>query len=313
MSLSSRRKNPKITGGGGKVGENMNKGAESVRRRKGRNQGIGEYVPNSDPTEVQGMATQHANVYRGLEEATSQAQGIKLSEGARVFPAHYLQSSEGEKDIQDRVMAARMMADAVKGDNTVVTVAPDEKMLKYIRNKDEMLWWMNFERFLEEQYINSGDLSKRDWLRKNYPQYFTMREELIDNQLDIERRVARLKLHGPQDIEDAFLEYLINTDQIKLPTTPVWNTERNAAQTEEAYKRGLLNMRRSFTDREKLGGFGYTPTGPWARDGKLVGPGATNLWTGGEAATVGRTAGVSATDNPFRRNWNGSAFARSNI
>lgn len=293
-----------VKGGGGTVKDGKDKSAEKQRRRGPKGVSEGEYAGNPSTSHVQSEAAKFANTYRGLDEAINN-KGIKLSEGERIFPAHYLQVSEGEKNLQDRVTSARMMAEAVQtagGNGPVVNVSPDESMLKYIRQKDEMLWWQNFERYLEQEYVVSGELDKRDFIRKVYPQYFQMREEFIDSRIDIDRRVAKLKLNGPRDLEDVQLEYLINTRQIELPTTPVWDTNMTQAQLQSAYQRGLLNYRKTFSLPEKAGTqVAYTPggNGAWGMNGGQVGVGGTSLWTG---PIAGPRMSAVQNSNPFRSN-----------
>jgi len=162
----------------------------------------------------------------------------------RVYPAQYLGISEEERAVEDYLIAARETAKSVGQTGVSVNIAPSEALAKLVRNKQEMLWWIGFEKHIEDEYIRGGDLSKREWVRKVMPRYFQMREKGIDDQIDLDRRLAKLKLNGPQTIEDAQLEYLLSTGQLTPPMTPAWAQAYSQDNQSRAYERGLINLKR---------------------------------------------------------------------
>lgn len=291
--------------GGGLVGKQANKKAERYPMRNKKNLSQGTLALGPDTSEVEQIASKHAQIHAGLDEAINN-KGIKLSDGETIFPAKYFNVSEAERDIQDRIMAARLLgkASGAGSDGVQVSLSPDDSMLSIMRQKDEVLAWMNFERYLERKYIKSGDLDKREWLRRNYPPYFEMREKLIDVQVDLDRRLARLKLNGPQDMSDEYLNFLIETGQVRPPTEPAWKTNLTKDQQKESYQRGLFNPRRTLDPAKKWGeGLTFNDKdnyGPWTASGFKRGN--TLLWNNDTASTA-RDEVSDSWLGTFATNW----------
>jgi len=133
----------------------------------------------------------------------------------------------------------------------------DVAYLKRKRDAEENLSYLAWQ-------ANKFDLT--DPATKNYfanicPSYFDQRDSLIDQQIDLAARYAKLRLRGAKTEDDLKLEYFIETDRISLPKGPIWdpyawigmeagvNAADNVTEQEnkilnynrQAYRKGLFN------------------------------------------------------------------------
>lgn len=136
-------------------------------------------------------------------------------------------------------------------------VEQDIAYLKRKRDAEENLSYLAWQ----ANKYDLNDPATRDWFEKRCPSYFDQRESLIEQQIDLAARYAKIRLRGAKTEDDLKLEYFIETDRITLPKGPVWDpyawvsmeagtdTEQtvNHQQTNilsynrNAYRKGLFN------------------------------------------------------------------------
>lgn len=133
----------------------------------------------------------------------------------------------------------------------------DVQYLKRKRDAEEFASFLNWE----ASKYDLSDPATREWFEKRCPSYFQQRESLIEQQIDLAARYAKMRLRGPKTEDDLKIEYLIETDRLSLPKGPVWdpfkwiadqgdiNLNQDVAQIEESfidynkssYRKGLFN------------------------------------------------------------------------
>jgi hypothetical protein len=80
-------------------------------------------------------------------------------------------------------------------------------------------------------------------VRKLYPEYFEKRRKLIEKKLDIERRIAMIKLFGIRSQEDLLFVYALYNGQIEIPKKLVFDTTYSDTDNEKEWTRGWLNYK----------------------------------------------------------------------
>lgn len=98
-------------------------------------------------------------------------------------------------------------------------VEQDIAYLKRKRDAEENLSYLAWQ---ADKY-DLNDPATRDWFEKRCPSYFAQRESLIEQQIDLAARYAKIRLRGAKTEDDLKLEYFIETDRITLPKGPVWD------------------------------------------------------------------------------------------
>lgn len=98
----------------------------------------------------------------------------------------------------------------------------------------------NFEAYLFSQ-IDVNDPAQRDLLYRTYPDIMDRQTRKIEQVIDLQKRVARLKTHGPRTADDWYLKYLIDTGQIVIPDKAPWDTSDISAD-EKLKALGRMNF-----------------------------------------------------------------------
>lgn len=133
----------------------------------------------------------------------------------------------------------------------------DIAYLKRKRDAEENLSYLAWQ----ANKFDLSDPATRNYFANVCPSYFDQRDSLIDQQIDLAARYAKLRLRGAKTEDDLKLEYFIETDRISLPKGPIWdpyawigmeagvvpadNVERQREKildyNKQAYRKGLFN------------------------------------------------------------------------
>lgn len=166
------------------------------------------------------------------------------------FPYQPYEEQEAEKTLRlkQALIAARSVEHSGAGRNNVlVQDVIDEKEMNIWIQKSEESQLLDFDAFIETNYLGGNDLYKQKLIRELYPEYYERRLKLIDQHTAIQRELAHMKLYGgPRSKEDLRLLYLLSTGQISVPTQVAFDTTREADA--KIYLRGYFNAKYLFTD-----------------------------------------------------------------
>lgn len=124
--------------------------------------------------------------------------------------------------------------------------------------------------FWQANKYDLNDPATREWFNKVCPSYFTQRESLIEEQIDLAARYSKIRLRGARTEDDLKLQYFIETDRVSLPKGPLWDpyewmkmeagipNSATVAETRdqfinynsEQYRKGLFNPTRVMTPQK---------------------------------------------------------------
>lgn len=156
----------------------------------------------------------------------------------------------------------------------------------YLRKKGDDTVEAAFKAFLLDQ-MDLSTPEKQDYWQKNYPQVFDEKIKLVESQLDLQLKLAKLRILGPRSQEDYMLIFAIQHGYIALPKGPVYDP---TSLEKTDFHRGLFNVKKwlltndsqyvSGEDPLGLNGPGSYPavknTTDFMRAGRLGGSGIPN-------------------------------------
>lgn len=97
-----------------------------------------------------------------------------------------------------------------------------EEDIRYIKTKSAAEEYAAFLTWEAAKY-DLNDPATKYWFQRVCPSFFDQRNQLIDEQIDLASKYAKIRLRGPASEEDLQLEFLIENGKLQLPTGPIWN------------------------------------------------------------------------------------------
>lgn len=201
---------------------------------------------------------------------------------AGLFPARYYEGDAGD-DLQEiKNSLARPERPAP------ITDADAERVMR----KTAAVEVSKEEEWFQSQWaFNSSNPTMQRWAQSVFPEYFARREQVLEEQAQLQLAIAKMKLRGPRSREDLDLLYAIDSGVVAVPNQALFNLT-GPSTSEEGAKRGLFNPRRNkilATD--------------WGRH-PVANPLGPNFPSTGEFENGGQTLGAYRD----KGDWNAMAF-----
>lgn len=178
-----------------------------------------------------------------------------------VFPAKYF----ARKDDEKKVRLLQEYTAALNTQGRLPTIyAPTESDMNVLMRKDAEKELMNFEGFLQN-YFDVDNPIHQKLLYDLYPRYFERRWDVVKEKLQIQEKIAKLKLMGPQTTEDMMFMYALHNGDIEIPSSVVFDTKQDTAANETRFKRGFFNIHHWTSKPQYAGRVGENPF--WSANG----------------------------------------------
>ena len=97
-----------------------------------------------------------------------------------------------------------------------------DRDMDYMKRKRADEEFAAYESWLSNRF-DLNDPAEVQLFKKIAPSYFARREALINEQIDLTSKYAKLKLFGPESEEDLQVEYMVETGRTQLPKGPIWD------------------------------------------------------------------------------------------
>lgn len=198
---------------------------------------------------------------RAMQAAADPGQHIEAhanSKGdpnANQFPARYL-----EPDPEDDVtlLKNRMASNARPAPLTDsdVGLVLRKMAATEVAKKDQ--WFASTWR------ADSSNPTMQRWAQSVYPEFYKRREQVIDEQTEIQRRLAKMKLYGIRSKDDFDLLHAIHQGYVEVKDTSLWNIK---GETLGAPRRGLFNPFRVEAYKKPATFFENGALGPFPQGG----------------------------------------------
>lgn len=199
--------------------------------------------------------------------------GVTVPADESGFPAKYAERSALERRLklkQDIVQSLNVQDKNLRANYQVSDADVD-----ILEQKDRARELFQFENWLAS-WCNLDDPVYKKWIKDHYPAFFERRLALLDETLANQRRVARLRITGPEGADDLYFQYLYENGDIQIYDKAVFDTSGYEAD----FERGLLNVKRWAKDMGRVG----TPFPN--KDARMFkGDGKPGSMSGGRSAT----------------------------
>ncbi len=193
-------------------------------------------ITEADAREIKGVVESAENNMR-MDDVYLGGKGA--GEGMNnIFPARYF----ARKDDEKKVRLLQEYTASLNSDGRLPTIyAPTENDINVLMRKDAEKELMNFEAFLQNYFDVDNPIHQR-LLHDVYPNYFNRRWEVIVDKLEVQKKIAKLKLFGPQTREDVMFMYALHNGDIEIPKSVVFDTTQTDEINQKRFARGYFNI-----------------------------------------------------------------------
>lgn len=120
-----------------------------------------------------------------------------------------------------------------------------EKDVEWLEKRRRAKEQVEFDNWLT-QVVDIGDPAQNRWLQQMYPEFWARREKYIEDKINIEAKLAKMRLRGPKDVSDYKLIYAIDQGYVSPAVAPLW---RGNPAGGDSFKKGWLSLYRSTRTR----------------------------------------------------------------
>ena len=211
----------------------------------------------------------------GVITGTTNDQGVQGGAQAMQFQRKF-----EAKTPYDDTMNAKLQLMDKDGMTPFGQVYYDDKTGKWLEKKQAAIEAANFDAYFNANF-NKNDLASRQWAQSIHPEFYQAREQEMTKKAETILKLKKIQLRGPQDDEDLYMLYLIDSGRVSLPQD--WDRLAPAeteppANNKQLFKDGLVRFPRFRTAMQRTGAaVGNEQSGAWGSPSaaaNLLGPNA---------------------------------------
>lgn len=200
---------------------------------------------------------------------------------ASQFPARYIAPDDRDDYMAIKGALATQERPAPVTDEDINAILRKRAQFEVAKQED---WFQNTWSF------NSSDPNKQRWAQSVFPEYFSRREQVIDEQTLLQNQLAKIKLRGPRSREDIDLLYAIQMGVVKPEASAIWDLEGRSISNP---RRGVFSPRRLILgNKQARFGLLANPLNGFPGEG-TGGSGDSRLYNGWEKGDLRPMAGYT--------------------
>lgn len=185
------------------------------------------------------------------------------------FPAKYLPT---EHDADTRVQLKQALAASPQTFGQVIATEED---MRYLLEKRKLGDRLIFDSWFSQLW-DTKDINKLRIAQQIHPEYFQMREEEINREAEVQKKIAKIRLRGPADMSDLQLIFALQNGGVQLRNKPIWNIDQADSSAQTQYQRGIFSPARFFTNNDAAARPTNSGLGIIGSNGAVGVTGATN-------------------------------------
>lgn len=168
------------------------------------------------------------------DAGTYQTSRGRASGANNEFPAQYFPDTS-EEDARIRMKSELMENERPLGDAMLT-----DRDIDYFLEKERTKELIAFDDWYSRLF-DTKDINQRRLAQEIHPEYWQKREAEIERQAQIQTKMALIKLRGPKDLDDFKFLYAIQTGDVVLRSTPIYNLDTPEAHPDKKFKKGMFN------------------------------------------------------------------------
>lgn len=209
---------------------------------------IRKHEDSADPNAIIMDPGRKPLTHENVGESANAGNKLRKQDGVdEQFPTNEL----GAKDPRDEIMSEKLaLQDPVyPGVTPFGQLVAKDSDFEWLRRKREAEADANFQAWFAQNFDKMSPPQK-DMAKKLFPRFYQERLRQLDRTVELQRKIAKLKLLGPENAQDLMLQYAAEAGFIESdPLHAILHPEeaakqRAAAERRQRYGRGLLNPRR---------------------------------------------------------------------
>ncbi len=135
----------------------------------------------------------------------------------------------------------------------------DDKVGRWLERKAAVSEAANFDAYFNREF-NKNDLASRQWAQQIHPDFYKAREDEMNERAEIVLRLKKIQLRGPQDKQDLYMLWLIESGRVELPEDwdvigPSYHGTKISGAAKRAnesnYNKGLIRMPLFLTNSQR--------------------------------------------------------------
>lgn len=164
--------------------------------------------------------------------------------GGRYFPAT---PDPSARILEKKAWLGNVLQD--KGFRAQITDADAKRIIR----QEQRLAEAEYENWLAKFFVKGiENPSDAAWAQRTFPSYFEKRKKVIEDWTEMQKRIAIMKLIGPQNEDDLKLLYMHTAGLIKVPKEAVHLATRRDINEKDVV-RGMFNPRRTAYKTSEMG------------------------------------------------------------
>lgn len=185
---------------------------------------------------MNGLATKYGNDATRVPDASSNPASVT---GASAFPTRLY--NHDNRDDYEEIKTGLVKTNGL-GTPFGQAVLQDSD-IAWLKSKRDAMQRADFEVWLTKMFDLTNP-SHVQILERVYPEYFSRRLAKLEEDAELQLRLAKIRLHGGSavDKEDLMLIYGIQSGHVQVPTQALWKPEAAGSPYANAdYKRGIFS------------------------------------------------------------------------
>jgi hypothetical protein len=152
-------------------------------------------------------------------------------------------------DPDDHIMELKMNAAREGARGPFGQVHADTEDFRWADRKRQQIERINYENFIAKSFDLSNPADQQR-LEKIFPDYYEKREAEIEQQAELQKTLALIRLRGAQTKKEYQTVYAMMTGRIPIPTGALWQPESwSSHDLKGSFTRGIFSPRRLFQSR----------------------------------------------------------------
>lgn len=152
-------------------------------------------------------------------------------------------------DPDDHIMELKQQAASRGASGPFGQVHADREDFMWADRKRQQIERFNYENFIARSFDLSNPADQQR-LEKIFPDYYEKREAEIEQQAELQKTLALIRLRGAQSKKDFTIAYGILSGRIPKPTGALWQPESwSSKDVKGSFTRGIFSPRRLFNDK----------------------------------------------------------------